>query len=118
MCSSDLDDPAEFRVVDREVAGAGPEPRAGHFTVYDPEFGWIILGGGYNRRDLTDMWAYDVKQARWLRLQGEVPVGFYVSADIAPKERLILLTTSTRAPGDLSTCNTLYPVRTTYLNWS
>jgi hypothetical protein len=38
-------------------APAGPEPRAGHFTVYDPGTGWVIVGGGYNRRDLTDMWA-------------------------------------------------------------
>jgi hypothetical protein len=27
--------------------------------VYDPATGWVIVGGGYNRRDLTDMWAYD-----------------------------------------------------------
>ena len=40
-------------------AREGPEPRAGHFTVYDPATGWAIVGGGYNRRDLTDMWAYD-----------------------------------------------------------
>jgi hypothetical protein len=95
-------------------AGPGPEPRAGHFTVYDSVSGRVIIGGGYNRRDLSDMWAYDAKSARWQPVPGEVPAGFYLSADIAPSERLILLATSTRAPEDRSTCNTLYPVRTTY----
>ena len=28
-----------------------PEARAGHFTVYDPVTGEVIIGGGYNRRD-------------------------------------------------------------------
>jgi len=40
-------------------APGGPEPRAGHFTVYDPESGMVIIGGGHNRKDLTDMWAFD-----------------------------------------------------------
>lgn len=92
----------------------GPPPRAGHFTVYDPVTGWVIIGGGYNREDLTDMWAYDAAQDRWQRLAGEVPTGFYISADIAPEKRLILLMTNTRDPDDTMTCNILYPVRTTY----
>ena len=95
-------------------APGGPPPRAGHFTVYDPESGWIIIGGGYNRMDLTDMWAYDLATDRWKRLEGEVPTGFYLSADIAPDRRLIVLVTSTRTPGDQTACNILYPVRTTY----
>jgi hypothetical protein len=41
-----------------KVAGA-PAARAGHFSVYDPKTGWVIIGGGYNRADLTDMWAFD-----------------------------------------------------------
>ena len=92
----------------------GPAPRAGHFTVYDPVTGWIIIGGGYNLVDLTDMWAYDPAADRWQRLKGEVPTGFYVSADIAPDKRLIVLVTSTKTPGDQTACNVLYPVRTTY----
>jgi hypothetical protein len=102
------------RTWSRSKAAAAPEARAGHFTVYDPETGWVIVGGGHNRRDLTDMWAYDAGQDRWQRLAGEVPVGFYLSADLDPKRRLIVLATSTRAPGDRMTCNVLYPVRTTY----
>ena len=61
------------------------------------------------------MWAYDAKEDLWQRIEGEVPVGFYLSADIAPEKRLIVLTTSTRASGDRTSCNTLYPVRTTYV---
>ena len=98
----------------QSAAPGGPAPRAGHFTAYDPVTGWIIIGGGYNRADLTDMWAYDPAGDRWVRLKGEVPTGFYLSADIAPDKRLILLVTSTRAPGDETACNILYPVRTTY----
>jgi hypothetical protein len=95
-------------------APGGPEPRAGHFAVYDPNTGWTIIGGGYNRDDLTDMWAYDPLTDRWKRLKGEVPTGFYLTADIAPEKRLIVLVTSTRTPGDRTACNILYPVRTTY----
>ncbi|HVN80875.1 MAG TPA: kelch repeat-containing protein [Terriglobia bacterium] len=96
------------------TASSGPEARAGHFTVYDPETGWVIVGGGYNRRDLTDMWAYDAAKDRWQRLKGETPVGFYLTADLAAQQRLILLVTSTRKPGDTMDCNVLFPVRTTY----
>jgi hypothetical protein len=92
----------------------GPEARAGHFTVYDPETGWIIIGGGYNRHDLSDMWGYDAARDRWQRLEGEVPAGFYLSADLAPSQRLILLVSSSRAPQDIMSCNILHPVRTTY----
>jgi len=98
----------------KSKALGGPGPRAGHFTVYDPATGWVIIGGGYNLSDLTDMWAYDAAADRWQRLAGEVPTGFYVTADIAPERRLIILVTNTRAPGDTMTCNVLYPVRTTY----
>lgn len=95
-------------------APGGPEARAGHFTAYDPETGWVLIGGGYNRKDLTDLWAYDAAKDRWQRLAGEVPTGFYLTADIAPEKRLLLLTTCTRTPGDGHGCNVLYPVRTTY----
>jgi hypothetical protein len=91
-----------------------PEARAGHFTVYDPDTGWVIIGGGYNQRDLTDMWAYDPGEDRWRRLAGEVPVGFYLTADVAPERGAIVLATSTRKPGDRMSCNILFPVRTTY----
>jgi hypothetical protein len=95
-------------------AGGGPPPRAGHFTVYDPGTGWVIIGGGYNRKDLTDMWAYDAAADKWMKLKGEVPVGWYVTADIVPKESLIILTTSAKREGDTMGCNEIYPVRTTY----
>jgi hypothetical protein len=98
----------------RSKAPGGPEARAGHFTVYDPVTGWVIIGGGYNRRDLTDMWAYDAGEDRWRRLAGRAPVGFYLTADIAPERRLIVLATSTRKPQDRMTCNILFPIRTTY----
>jgi hypothetical protein len=95
-------------------AAVGPEARAGHFTAYDPQTGWVIIGGGYNREDLTDMWAYDTAKDHWVRLAGQVPAGFYVTGDIAPEKRLILLVTSNRTTDDKMTCNILYPVRTTY----
>ncbi len=95
-------------------ASSGPEARAGHFTVFDPETGWVLIGGGYNSEDLTDMWAYDAAKDRWQKITGRVPTGFYISADIAPERNLIVLVTATRAPGDKMSCNVLYPVRTTY----
>ena len=60
------------------------------------------------------MWAFDAAKDTWRSVAGNVPTGFYVSADIATQQRLILLTTDTRKPGDTRGCNTLYPVRTTY----
>ena len=96
------------------TAPTGPEARAGHFTVYEPETGWVIIGGGYNRRDLTDMWAYDTSRDRWQQPIGQVPTGIYLTADMAPDQHLILLITSTRKPGDTTACNVLFPVRTTY----
>jgi hypothetical protein len=95
-------------------AKGGPPPRAGHFTVYDPGTGWVIIGGGYNRENLTDLWAYDAKADKWMKLKGEVPVGWYVTADIKPEDSLIILTTSTKREGDRMGCNEIYPVRTTY----
>jgi len=95
-------------------AQSGPEARAGHFTIYEPESGWVIIGGGYNHKDLTDMWAYDPGEDRWRKLVGNVPMGFYLSADLAPEDRTIVLVTNTRRPRDTMTCNILYPVRTTY----
>jgi hypothetical protein len=98
----------------RSRAPGGPEARAGHFTVYDPETRRVIIGGGYNRRDLTDQWAYDAARDRWQKLTGEVPTAFYLSADLAPEKRLIVLVANSRRPGDTASCNVLYPVRTTY----
>lgn len=92
----------------------GPPARAGHFTVYDPQTGWVIVGGGYNTQDLTDMWAYDAARDRWQKLEAQVPTGFYTTADIAPEQRLIVLVVNSRRPGDRSTCNELFPVRDTY----
>ena len=95
-------------------ARQGPPPRAGHFTVYDPATGWVLIGGGYNQRDLTDLWAYDAREDRWFKLDAETPAGFTISADLAPDQKLIVLTANTRRPGDRMTCNVLYPVRTTF----
>jgi hypothetical protein len=95
-------------------APGGPEARAGHFTVYDPETGLVLAGGGYNRNDLTDMWAYDAAKDRWQKLTGQVPTGFYISGDIASEQRVILLVSNTKRPGDRMSCNELFPVRKTY----
>lgn len=95
-------------------AAGGPPPRAGHFTVYDPGSGWVIVGGGYNRETLTDMWAYDAAGDRWMKLRGEVPAGWHIAADLMPGDNLIVLATANKAPGDRSRCNEIYPVRTTY----
>ena len=95
-------------------ARGGPPARAGHFTVYDPLTGWVIVGGGYSLHDLADLWAYDAGEDRWWKLGEGVPTGFYISADIATDQGLIVLVTSTQTPGDTTACNTLYPVRTTY----
>jgi hypothetical protein len=95
---------------------AGPEARAGHFTVYDPVTGWVIIGGGYNRRELSDMWAYvpSDDSDSWHLMGNGVPAGFYLTADIAPEKRLLVLSTSNRKPNDGMTCNILFPVRTTF----
>jgi len=95
-------------------ATTGPSARAGHFTVYDPQTGWVIIGGGYNRSDLTDMWAFDAGRDTWQKLRGKVPTGFYITGDIAADQRLILLVTNSKTPGDTTGCNELFPVRTTY----
>ncbi len=95
-------------------ARSGPPPRAGHFTVFDLQTGLVIIGGGYNRTDLRDMWGYDAARDHWQRLTGEVPTAFYISADIAPDERLIVLVTNDRRPDLRMNCNTLYPVRRTF----
>jgi hypothetical protein len=91
-----------------------PEARAGHFAVYDPVTGEVIIGGGYNRRDLSDMWAYDARNDSWRPMGDGVPAGFYLTADISPEKRLLVLATSSRKPGDRMTCNILFPMRTTY----
>ncbi len=98
----------------KSEAPGGPAARAGHFTVWDPRTGLVIIGGGYNSADLDDMWGYDAARDRWRKLVGQVPKGFYLTGDIAPERRLILVVTNTRRPGDSMSCNILYPVRTTY----
>jgi hypothetical protein len=95
-------------------AAGGPGARAGHFIIYDRTSGLVIMGGGYNYEELTDMWGFDVASDSWQRLRGEVPVGWYVTADIMPDARIILLTTSKKREGDTHGCNEIYPVRTTY----
>ena len=60
------------------------------------------------------MWAFNPAADRWTRLEGTVPTGFYISADIAPEKRLLVLVTNTQTPGDRTNCNVIFPVRTTY----
>lgn len=95
-------------------AAGGPPARAGHFTVFDPGTGWVIIGGGYSREDLADMWAYDAAADRWARLKGQVPTGWHITADLVPSQSLIVLTTAGKSKGDRMTCNEIYPVRTTW----
>lgn len=95
-------------------APGGPPPRAGHFTAYDPNTARVLVGGGYNRDDLTDLWAYDAGRDRWQRLAGKVPTGAYVTADVDPERRMLLLVSNTRAPGHSRNCDVLYAARTTY----
>ncbi len=98
----------------KSKAPGAPDARAGHFTVYDPSTGWVIVGGGYNHLNLGDMWGYDVSSDTWRKLLGEVPRGWYVTADIIPDDGVIVLTTSTKREGDTHGCNEIYPVRTTW----
>jgi hexosaminidase len=98
----------------RKSNAPGPSARAGHFTVFDPSTGWVIIGGGYNYDDLTDMWGYNVTSDSWRKLRGEVPTGWHITADIIQDESLIILTTSTKRDGDTRSCNEIYPVRTTW----
>ena len=95
-------------------APGGPPPRAGHFAIFDSQTGWIIIGGGYNREPLTDMWAYSASEDRWVQLRGEVPLGWYITADIDPQESLIVLTTSTESKETGRGCDELFLKRTTY----
>lgn len=99
----------------RQSKSAGsPPPRAGHFAVFDPGTGWVIIGGGYNRQNLADLWAYDAAADRWMKLKGEVPTGWHITADLMPRDNLIILTTAEKPKGDRMTCNEIYPVRTTW----
>jgi hypothetical protein len=98
----------------KSSATVGPQARAGHFTVYDSTTAWMIIGGGYNQEDLTDMWAYEVSTDRWLKLKGEVPVAWYLTADIVPDRGLIVMTTATKSADHTRSCDEVYTVRTTY----
>jgi len=110
-------DPAT-RMWQASQAAAGPGARAGHFSVYDRLTGWVIVGGGhdgeYPEGDLTDMWAFDAGEDSWRPLKGDVPTGWYVTADVDPERSTIVLTTATESPEIQRGCDQIYPVRTTY----
>jgi hypothetical protein len=91
-----------------------PEARAGHFAVYDPATGFVLVGGGFNRKDLTDMWAYAAADDSWRKVRADVPTGFHVTADIIPEKSVIVLTTSRKPSEDEHSCNEIYPIRTTW----
>ena len=94
-------------------SASGPEARAGHFAVFDPGSGWVIAGGGYNRRDLSDMWAYDAAQDRWRPWPESA--GRILSLG-GPRAGAALDCAGHGYPHTWRpmTCNVLYPVRTTY----
>lgn len=99
----------------REVKGAGPAARAGHFTAYDPQTGWVFLGGGFHNEDLTDLWTFDSGKETWQRLKGEVPTAAYLNADFDADRRLLVLVANDRAPGHGRSCDVLYSARSTYV---
>ena len=74
----------------------------------------MILGGGYNNKNLSDMWAFDTSADKWLKLKGEVPQAWYVTGDIIPDAGFIVLTTATKAKDHTRSCDEVYTVRTTY----
>ena len=92
-----------------------PPPRAGHFTVFDLASGMVIIGGGYNRDNLSDMWGLDIVSGKWKVLEGTVPEGWYITADIDPVKRHILLTSSKEHPDNDLYCNEIFSVRETYI---
>ena len=83
--------------------------------MYDPETGWVIIGGGYNRRDLTDMWAYDASEGSLATSERVTcPSDITLPRISPPRTVCFVLATSTQKAGDRTTCNVLFPVRTTY----
>ena len=60
------------------------------------------------------MWGYEAANDRWHKLAGQAPTGAYVSADIAPEKRLLLLVSNTQAPNQHRSHDVLYTARTTY----
>ncbi len=74
----------------RASSAPGPEPRAGHFAAFDPAAGKILVGGGHNRCDLSDLWAYDAAADRWERLGGDVPPGRYLESEVTSDHQLLL----------------------------
>lgn len=111
----------------REEKIPGPPPRTGHFSAYDSQTGWMLMGGGAmvvqqtdrpfqfdHAVDLDDLWAFDPVKRAWRRLKGTVPAGAYVSADFDPERRLLLVVANQRAPGHNRTCDIHYSARSTY----
>lgn len=98
-----------------EAKVAGPSPRAGHFTVFDPSTGWVLIGGGFANDERTDLWAFDAGKQTWRRLTGDVPTAAYLNADFDPERRHLLLVANDRAAGYGRSCDILYAARSTYL---
>jgi hypothetical protein len=52
---------------------------------------------------------------RWIKLNGEVPTGWFITADIRPNDSLIVLTTATKSDRMKRRCDELFLVRSTYV---
>ncbi|MCE9532220.1 MAG: hypothetical protein K8T89_14040 [Planctomycetes bacterium] len=99
----------------REANVAGPPPRAGHFTVYNPKTSQVLVGSGFNNDNLRDLWAFDAGKETWQRLKGDVPTAAYLNADFDPDRQMLLLVANDRAPGHGRNCDVLYSARSTYV---
>ena len=74
----------------------------------------MIIGEGYNRRDLSDMWAYDVAADPLASAEGRCADRFLHQRRHRAGRRRHCAGNEHRTPDDKTTCNILLPVRTTY----
>lgn len=76
--------------------GAGPGPRAGHFTCYDPVGERLLVFGGWNDTGtLQDLWALSLSGVpTWtpITMTGDVPAVEAFEAGYDPSRRMMILT--------------------------